>query len=105
MTEIEKLVQADTTDLKRIGLKVSDLSAADKRERGVDGGVLVDAVAGGAARAGLQAGDVVVELGNVAVKDTKQLEAIVQQLPKKGVVSVLYQRGEWTVRSGIRLGE
>ena len=105
VTEIEKLVQADTTDLKRIGLKVSDLSAADKRERGVDGGVLVDAVAGGAARAGLQAGDVIVELGNVAVKDTKQLEAVVQKLPKKGVVSVLYQRGEWTVRSGIRLSE
>ena len=105
VSEIEKLVQADSTDLKRIGLKVSDLSAADKRERGVDSGVLVDAASGAAARAGLQAGDVVIELGNVAVQDSKQLAAVVQQLPKKGVASVLYRRGEWTVRSGIRLSE
>ena len=36
---------------------------------------------------------------------TSQAQALAATLPKKGVVSLLYRRGDWTMRSGLRLGE
>jgi serine protease Do len=77
-----------------LGFKVSDLSAAQKRELNLDAGVVVVAAEGAAARAGLQAGDVLLQLNNIEVRDAKQFNAVVARLdPKKSHV-VLVRRGE-----------
>ncbi len=106
--EIEKLSQAEeqarSVDLASLGLKLSPLDAAQLRELGLRGGVKVDAASGAAARAGLQSGDILLELANTPVQSMAQLQALAATLPKKGVVSVLYRRGDWTMRSGLRLG-
>jgi serine protease Do len=77
-----------------LGLKVSDVPAAKKQELKIDAGVLVDDAVGVAALAGLQPGDVILQLNNVAVKDAKQFNALVAKLDPKKSSAVLVRRGD-----------
>ena len=77
-----------------LGLKVSDVPAAKKLELRIDAGVQVDDADGVAAMAGLQPGDVILQLNNVAVKDAKQFNALVAKLDPKKSAAVLVRRGD-----------
>jgi len=79
-----------------IGLQVSDLSADQRKELGVAGGVLVEKSEGAAARAGLLAGDVILQLNTVEVKDAKQFNAMVARLDPKKAAALLVRREEST---------
>ena len=79
-----------------IGLAVSDLTDAQKRELKLRGGVRVESAEGSAARAGLREGDVIVTLDNTEVSDAKQFNALVAKLDKTRQISVMVRRGEWT---------
>ena len=78
-----------------IGAAVSDLSDAQKRELKIDKGVVVEAVEGPAARAGLREGDVILSVGNSEVTDAKQFNALVAKLDKDRPVSLMVRRGDW----------
>jgi serine protease Do len=78
-----------------LGLVVSDLTDAQKKELRVRGGVRVDAVDGAAARAGLREGDVILSVDNAEVTDAKQFAATSAKVEKARAVSVLVRRGEW----------
>lgn len=98
--EPEKLAKKDERKAKpqqpanALGLVVSDLSDAQKKELRTDGGVIVDAAEGPAARAGLRAGDIILQLNNNDVKDAKQFNALVAKLEPKRMAVVLVRRGE-----------
>jgi serine protease Do len=77
-----------------LGLTVSDLSEAKKKELGIDGGVLIETADGGAARVGLRTGDVVQRLNNTDIKDAKQFNALVAKLEPKKMAVLLVRRGE-----------
>jgi len=77
-----------------LGLSVSDLSDAQKAELKLKSGVKVDAVANGAARAGLREGDVITQVANTEVSSVKQFEAAVAKLDKSKPVNVLFRRGD-----------
>ena len=77
-----------------IGLVVSDLADAKRRELKVEGGVMVDAVDGVAARAGLRAGDVILKMQNTDVTSARQFNDLVTKLDLKRVIAVLVKRGE-----------
>ena len=79
-----------------IGLTVSDLTDAQKRDLRLRGGVRVDAVEGAAARAGLREGDVILSLDNTEVTDSKQFMTLAAKVEKARATSVLVRRGEWT---------
>jgi serine protease Do len=78
-----------------LGLTVSELTEAQKRELKIRGGVKVDAADGAAARAGLREGDIVLALDNTEVSDVKQFLAIAAKAEKSRAVSVMVRRGEW----------
>ncbi len=79
-----------------VGLHVSDLTDVQKKQLHIDGGVLVEAVEGAAARSGLRPGDILLQLNNVAISSAAQFEAAIARLdPKKGA-AVLIQREEGT---------
>ena len=78
-----------------LGLTVSDLTDAAKRELKLRSGVKVDAVDGAAARAGLREGDVILALDNAEVADVKQFLAVAAKAEKARAVSVMVRRGEW----------
>jgi serine protease Do len=79
-----------------LGLTVSDLSDAQKKELRVRGGVRVDAADGAAARAGLREGDLILSVDNADVVDAKQFAGITAKAEKARSVSMLVRRGEWT---------
>jgi len=87
-----------------LGLSVSELTEAQKKELRVKGGVSVDAAAEPAGRAGLRQGDVILAIGNVEVASVKEFEAVVAKLDKSKAINVLFRRGEWTQYALIKPG-
>jgi serine protease Do len=79
-----------------IGLVVSDLADAQRKELKVRGGVRVESAEGAAARAGLREGDIILTLDNTEVLDAKQFNAMVAKLDKNKSVSVMFRRGDLT---------
>ncbi|HEY8973780.1 MAG TPA: PDZ domain-containing protein, partial [Burkholderiaceae bacterium] len=77
-----------------LGLKVVDLSDAERARLHVKSGVRVDSVEGAAARAGVQEGDVILQIGNVPVSSAKQFVATVAKLDKSKSIAVLVRRGD-----------
>jgi serine protease Do len=87
-----------------LGITVSELTDAQKKELRIRGGVKVDAVEGAAARAGLREGDVVLSVDNTEVADGKQFAAAAGKAEKAKAVTLLVRRGEWTNYVVIRPG-
>jgi serine protease Do len=85
-----------------LGLTVGPLSEAQKKELKLPGGVRVESSTEGAARAGLQEGDVIVAVANAKVVDIKEFEAAVARLDKSKPVSILFRRGDWAQYALIR---
>lgn len=79
-----------------IGLHVSDLSEAQRKELKLEAAVVVDASEGAAARAGLRAGDLILQLNNIEVRDAKQFNAMVARLDPKKSAALLVRRDETT---------
>ena len=77
-----------------LGLVVSDLSEAQRKELKIDGGVAVDSAEGTAARAGLRTGDIILRLNNTDIKDSRQFAAAVAKLESKKMAVVLVRRGD-----------
>ncbi|MDO9359287.1 MAG: DegQ family serine endoprotease [Polaromonas sp.] len=85
-----------------VGLMVSELSEAQKKELKVKGGVKVDATEGAAARAGLREGDVILAIANTEVTSVKDFEAALAKIDKTKAINVLFRRSDWTQYALIR---
>jgi serine protease Do len=79
-----------------LGLHVSDLTEAQRKELKLDSGVLVDASEGAAARAGLQHGDLILQVNNAEVRDAKSFNALAAKLDPKKSVALLVRRDNTT---------
>jgi serine protease Do len=77
-----------------IGLVVSDLPEALKKELKLKGGVRVDVSEAAAARAGLREGDVILAIANTEVASVKDFEAVLARTDKSKVINVLFRRGD-----------
>ena len=81
---------------QQIGLSVTDLTEAQKKEFKLKGGVLVAAAAEAAARAGLREGDIILSVANTQVSGVKEFEVALGKADKNKPINVLYRRGEWS---------
>jgi serine protease Do len=77
-----------------VGLTVSELSDAQKKELKLKGGVKVEAVTNGAARAGIREGDIIVSIGNTEINSVKEFDAVLAKVDKSKAIPVLLRRGE-----------
>ena len=93
-TAAADVVDTETASRSLLGLKVSDLTDAQKAELRVKGGVKVDAADGPAARAGLREGDVLLKANNVEITGAKQFTALLARLDKSKPINVLARRGD-----------
>ncbi len=98
--EPEKVVARKTPEaapktpvVSSIGLAVSDLTDAQKRELKMKNGVHVDTAEGAAARAGIHENDVVLSVDNVEITSAKQFEGVIAKLDKAKPVTMLVQQG------------
>ncbi len=86
----------------RLGLAVRPLTPAEKRQSGIEGGLLVEDVAGPAARVGIQPGDVILSLNGTPIGSADQLRALVAKSGKQ--VALLVQRDEARIFIPLDLG-
>jgi serine protease Do len=90
---------------ERLGLVVSELSREQKAGLQVEGGVLVEEVKGASARNELHRGDVILALGNFAIKSVDQFNELLKGIPKGRNVALLVRRGDVTSYIAIKLDE
>ncbi len=86
----------------RLGVAVRPLARGEQREAGVAGGLLVEAVSGAAAKAGIQAGDVIVSLNGTPISSPEQLQQLVRKAGKH--VALLVQRDTARIFVPVDLG-
>jgi serine protease Do len=99
----EKVPKASESKMAQsMGLDLSELTDASKKELKIKGGVQVNAASGLAARAGLREGDVILAVANVAVSNVAGFEKVVAELDKSKPVNILFRRGEWAQYTVIR---
>ena len=87
---------------QQMGLAVTELTDAQKKELKVRGGVVVAAATEAAARAGLREGDVILSIANTEVAGVKDFEAALSKADKSKAINILYRRGEWAQYALIR---
>lgn len=84
--------------VERLGIVVSELSAAQRAELEIKGGVLVDEVKGGAARSDLRAGDIILAVihrgSGFDVGSLEELNEALRKVDKSSNVTLLVRRGE-----------
>ena len=85
-----------------LGLAISELTEVQKKELKIKGGVKVDAATDAAARAGIQEGDVIIQIANVEVANVRAFEAALAKIDKNKPVNILFRRGEWAQYTLIR---
>ena len=95
--EADKVAKAaeenEKTASNSLGLQVKDLTEEQKRDSKEMSGVVVENSEGGAARAGIMAGDLIPRLNYDDIKDAKQFNALVAKLDKAKNAVVLVKRG------------
>ncbi len=79
--------------IAHLGLTLSDLSDAQRREARVRSGVRVDVAVDAAARAGIREGDLILAVANSEVASVQVFEALVSRLDKSRPLSLLIRRG------------
>ena len=77
-----------------IGLVVSDVPADRKKELRIKGGVKVDSSTDSAARAGIEEGDVITQVGNMEVSSVHDFEAAMAKADRSKPLPVYVRRGE-----------
>jgi len=78
----------------RGGLALSELTSDQRRELKIDHGLLVEEVAGDAARAGIRVGDVILAVNNGTVATVEAFRKAIAAVPKGKSAAILVRRGE-----------
>ena len=77
----------------RLGLVLSELSEAERRELNVDAGLIVERAVGPAAKAGIREGDVVIAVNDDEISSIPQFNRLLGKQPKDSTIALLVQRG------------
>ncbi len=85
-----------------LGLTVSELPEAQKKELKLKGGVKVDAVAEAAQRAGIREGDIITAIANYEVNTMKDFESALSKADRTKPINILFRRGDWVQYAVIR---
>lgn len=82
----------------RLGLVLSELSDRQRKQLGVDSGLLVEEVvhAGIASRAGIRQGDIILGFNNQDIKTVKQFNQLLNKVEKGRNIALLIKRGDMT---------
>jgi serine protease Do len=92
-TPVEEAVAdagADAAQGPRLGLSLRPLQPQEKQQARLEGGMVVEQVSGAAARAGIEAGDVLLAVNGKPVNSIEQIRGVLKSQPKS--VALLVQR-------------
>lgn len=94
-TQVAQANSGPAANAKTLGLRVTELTAAQKKALDVSAGVRVAEASGPAARAGMREGDVILAIANTEVASVKDFEAALAGADQRKPVNVLVRRDEW----------
>lgn len=77
-----------------LGLKVSELTAEQRKELKLKAGVRIEGATGAAARAGLREGDLILSVDNVEVPSVKAFQAQIAKADKNKVINLVVRRDD-----------
>ncbi len=86
----------------KLGLSGRALTAQEASRLGVPGGVLVEGASGPSAKAGLQAGDVILGINNQAITSVEQFRKLLDAAGNR--YALLVQRGDSRIFVAVRIG-
>ena len=90
-------------NVNTLGVAVSDVSDAKKRDLNIKGGVEVTGLGDGPlARAGIRPGDVIIRIADTDISGAKQFEALVKGLDANKAVPVFIRRADSTLVVPVR---
>ena len=93
---------ADVGKPGKLGVAVRPLAKEEQQQAGIASGLLVEQVTGRAARAGIEAGDVIVSVNGTLISNVRQLQDIVAKSGKS--VALLVQRDSTRIFVPVDLG-
>lgn len=96
------VAKKDNTNHGKLGLALRPLQPDEKKETGIDNGLVVEQASGPSALAGVQPGDVLLSINGVPVKNIDQVRATVAKSEKS--VALLIQRGDSKIFVPVNLG-
>ncbi|MEO5670392.1 MAG: DegQ family serine endoprotease [Ramlibacter sp.] len=92
----------DAVDGGKLGLALRPLEPAEKRQSGIAEGLVVEDASGAAARAGVEAGDVILAVNGTPARSVEQMRSVVAKSDKS--VALLIQRGDEKIFVPVRIG-
>jgi serine protease Do len=102
----DRLASGDTAEKGvpqgRLGLAVRPLSAEEKSAGASASGVLVERSSGPAAKAGIEAGDIILAVNGTPVKSVDELKSVVAKQDKQ--LAILVQRGDARIFVPVTIG-
>ena len=96
----EKLAQSGDNsgaETNRLGLAVSELSDEQRKQTHLDHGLLVQAVDGAAAKAGIRPGDIILALNNTEITSIEQFAKLAKESASGRSLALLIRRGDNTL--------
>jgi len=88
----------------KLGLTVRELGPEERAQLKSEGGLVVQNATGVAARAGIQAGDVILAFNDTPLKSVDQLKSLVQKTEKSKTVALLIQRDAARIYVPLQMG-
>ena len=92
----------EAADGGKLGLALRPLQDSEKRQSGIADGLVVEDVSGAAARAGVEAGDVILAVNGTPAKSVEQVRSAVAKSDKS--IALLIQRGDDKIFVPVRIG-
>ena len=91
--------------IARLGIGVVELTQEQKKQLGIEDGLLIEDIRGGGSRSELQRGDIILALGNTPIVSIEQLNGVLKGIGKGRNVALLVRRGESASYIAIKLDE
>ncbi|MES2019461.1 MAG: DegQ family serine endoprotease [Pseudomonadota bacterium] len=98
----ERAERVSADNSARLGLALRQLDPNERRASGIASGLVIEDVAGAAANAGVQPGDVLLSVNGRAVNSVEQVREVVGKSTKS--VALLIQRGNDKIFIPVRIG-
>lgn len=92
----------ETEESSRLGLAVRPLTPEERQQAGTDGNLLVEESSGPAASAGVQPGDIILQVNGTRVKTIEDLRGAMRKAGK--TVALLIERGDGQIFLPVRVG-
>jgi serine protease Do len=92
------------TSSNKLGLAVRELAPAQRKQLGIEYGLIVEAIANPGPGMQVQRGDIIIAVNNVYFKSLEEFTRLVQKQPAGSIVALLVRRGDAALYIPVRVG-